>query len=204
WGRRCWWSDTDSGPWWLNCGDPTEAESCGDRSRPLTDGPQKRVARSPHTTHDFHQTKICYRCHPSCGVEVEVIRYLRRIDPAILIVRLPSGKQVALPDWMLSPQVCDGFTNEAEPRISIQALFDLRRLIDANRVEKTAKGHGCAESPSGGKNVQQRNSVQVATQAALRGRRDLDRASRIGEGTVPNSVAPGSRKRSQDRQRETE
>src|SRR5262249_16226210 len=112
--------------------------------------------------------------------------------------------QVAVPDWMLNPQVCDRFTNEAEPRVSIDALFDLRRLIDAHRLGRTPQDHGCAESPSGGKNAQQRKSVRVATQAALRGRRDLDRASGIGKRTVPHSVAPGARKRSQDRQREAE
>ena len=111
--------------------------------------------------------------------------------------------QVAVPDWMLNPQVCDRFTNEAEPRISIDALLELRRLIDAHRLGKTPKDHGCAESPSGGRNAQ-RKSVLAATQAALRGRRDLDHTSGIGKGTVPNSVAPAARKRSQDRQREAE
>ncbi len=45
---------------------------------------------------------------------------------------------------------------------------------------------------------------RVAAQAALRGRRDLDRASGIGKGTVPNPVAPNARKRSQERQGEAE
>ena len=111
--------------------------------------------------------------------------------------------QIAVPDWMLNPQVCDRFTNEAEP-VSIDALFGLRRLIDAHRLGKTPEDHGCAESPSGGKNAQQRKANRVAAQAALRGRRDLDRASGIGKGTVPNPVAPGARKRSQGRQREAE
>jgi hypothetical protein len=152
----------------------------------------------------LHAAKICYRYHPFYGVEVEVIRHLRRSDSVILIVRLPAGSHIAVPDWMLSPQVCDQFTNEAEPRVSIDALFDLRRLIDANRLGKTSKDHDCAESPSGANNAQQRESVPVATQAALRGRRDLDRASGIGKGTVPNLVAPAARKRAQDRQREAE
>jgi hypothetical protein len=116
-------------------------------------------ARPSHTAHDLHATKICYRCHPFYGVEVEGIRHLRRIDSVILIVRLPGCTQVAVPDWMLSPQVCDRFTNEAEPRVSIDALFDLRRVIDAHHLGKASRDHGCAESPSGGKNAQQRKSV---------------------------------------------
>ena len=176
------------------------------RGEPVSQSPCIRIrcARPSHTAHDLHSTKICYRCHPFCGVAVEVIRHLRRIDSVILIVRLPGGTQVAVPDWMLSPQICDQFTNETDPRVSIDALFDLRRLIDAHHLGKASKDHGCAESPSGGKNAQQRKSVQVATQAALRRRRDLDRASGIGKGTVPNSVAPDARKRSQDRRTEAQ
>jgi hypothetical protein len=157
-----------------------------------------------HTAHDLHVTKICYRCHPFCGVEVEVVRHLRRIDSVILIIKLPGGAQVAIPDWMLSPQVCDRFTNEAEPRVSIEALFDLRRLIDAHHLGKASTDRSCAKSPSGGKNGHQRKSVQVATQVALRRRRDLDRASGIDKGTVPDSVAPDARKRSQNRRTEAE
>jgi hypothetical protein len=164
----------------------------------------KPCARSPHTAHELHLTKICYRCHPFYGVEVEVIRHLRRTESAILIIRLPGGVQLAVPDWMLNPQVCDRFADEAEPRVSMDSLFELRRLIDAHRLGNPTKDHACAESPSGGKNAQQRKAGRVAAQAALRGRRNLDRPSGIGKGTVPNPVAPGARKRSQDRQREAE
>jgi hypothetical protein len=164
-----------------------------------------RGARPPHTAHELRPTKICYRCHPFYGVEVEVIRHLRKIDSVILIVRLPGGSQIAVPDWMLIPGICDRFTNEAEPRLSIDALFALRRLLDAHCFGKAPKDHSCAESPLGGNNAQQPKSVRVATQAALRRRRrDLDRASGIGKGTVPNSVAPGARKCAQERPREAE
>jgi hypothetical protein len=103
----------------------------------------------PHNAHQSQRSENgCV-----CSVEVEVIRHLRRSDSVILIVRLPGGTQVALPDWMLSAQICDQFTNEADPRVSIDALFDLRRLIDAHHLGKASKDHGCAESPSGGKNA---------------------------------------------------
>ena len=46
--------------------------------------------RHPRTTHDLHSTKICYRCHPFYGVEVEVVRHLRRTESTVLIVRLPD------------------------------------------------------------------------------------------------------------------
>jgi hypothetical protein len=165
---------------------------------------RRYAARPSHTAHELQPAKICYRYHPLYGAEVEVTRHLRRTESAILIIKPPGGVQVAVPDWMLNPQVCDRFSNEAEPRVSMDALFQLRRLIDVHRHGEPPKDDGCAESPSGGKNAQQRKAGRVAAKAALRGRRDLDRASGIGKGTVPDPVVPDARKRSQDRQRETE
>jgi hypothetical protein len=152
----------------------------------------------------YSQRRFANGFNPFYGVEVKVIRHLRRIDDAILIVRLPGGAQVAVPDWMLNPRICDRFTDESEPRVSIYALFDLRRLIDAHCMGESPTDQSCAESPSGGTDAQQQKSVRVATQAALRRRRDLERATDIGKGTVPKSVAPSARQRSQGRQREAE
>ena len=127
------------------------------------DGWRRNDARRPHTAHGLHAARICYRCHPFYGVEVEVIRQMRRSESAIWIVKPPGGSQIAVPEWMLIPEVCDRFTNETEPRISTDALFDLRRLIDANRAGQAPKGPGCAECPPGGGNAQRRKSVRVAT-----------------------------------------
>jgi hypothetical protein len=49
-------------------------------------------ARCSRTAHDLSSTKICYRHHPCYGIEVEVIRHLRRIGSVILIVRFPDGQ----------------------------------------------------------------------------------------------------------------
>jgi hypothetical protein len=160
------------------------------------------VGRPPRTTHDSYSAKIYYRFHPFYGTEVEVIRHLRRSEPAILILKLPGGAQLAVPEWMLLPQVCDRLVIETEPRISIDALIDLRALVDAQRLKNTSAEDCCAESPLGGQDAQQRRPDRTAAQVALRGRRDLDRASRIGEGTVPKFVAPSAGKRSQNRRKE--
>ena len=40
--------------------------------------------------------------------------------------------QIAVPEWMLNPQVCDRLKTEDKPRISVGALMDLRRLIDVD------------------------------------------------------------------------
>jgi len=145
--------------------------------------------------------KICYRFHTFHGVEVEVIRHLRKSESVILVIKLPGGSQVAIPEWMLIPHICDRLTYEEKPRISIEALIDLRRLIDAQCLKKAGS---CAESPSGGQNAQQRKSRRLAAPAGIRGRRDLDEVARTSARTVPNLVAPSPGKRRQSRRREAE
>ena len=155
--------------------------------------------KTSHTTHDSHSTKICYRFHPFYGVDVEVIRYLRKTTSAILIIKLPGGTQIAVPEWMLIPQVCDRLTVEDKPRISIDALNDLRRLINAQSINSSLKTPGRAEFPAGGQDGQRQKSRHLATPAALRGRTDLDRTSGIRTGALSDAVAPVVGKRSQNR-----
>jgi len=125
------------------------------------------------------------------------------MDSEVLIVRLPTGAQIALPKWMLIPELCDRLSYEDRPRVGITALLELRRIIDDQRMERALDGHGCAESASGGQDAEhQGESDRAAAQAAVRGRGDLDRASGIHAGTLPRAVAPVFGKRSQQRRRE--
>ena len=160
------------------------------------------AVRPPHTTHDPQSAKICYRFHPLYGAEVEVIRYLRKSASVILIVKVPGGLQIAVPEWMLIPQTCDQLRIEDKPRISIDALIALRQLIDSQRLNHGLQTAGHAESPAGGQDGHQQKSSRLAVPAALRGRTDLDRASRIGKGTLLHAVAPVAGKRAQNRRAE--
>ena len=172
---------------------------CGDPHLGPASASQSCAGRPPHTTHDPQSTKICYRFHPLYGAEVEVIRCLRKSTSVILIVKLPSGVQIAVPEWMLIPQTCDRLSVEDQSRISIDALIALRRLIDSQRFNNSLKAAGHAESPAGGQDGQQQKSSRLAIAAALRGGTDLDRASRIGAGTMSHAVVPVAGKHSQNR-----
>jgi len=74
--------------------------------------------RPPHNTHDLLSRKICYRFHPLYGAEVEVIRCSRKSASVILIVKVPGGLQIAVPEWMLIPQTCDQLKIEDKPRLA--------------------------------------------------------------------------------------
>ena len=152
-------------------------------------------ARCSRTAHDLSSTKICYRHHPCYGIEVEVIRHLRRIGSVILIVRFPDGLQLAIPEWMLSPHVCQHLTDQVEPRIAIEALEELRRLIDTQTLLADRDVCNCAESSAGGNHAQQRGRELPAAGASVRRRRDVERASRAGTGKLSKPLAPVTDKR---------
>src|SRR5579863_6352616 len=109
-----------------------------------------RVVRHRRTTHDSHSATVCYRCHPLYSVEVEVVRHLRRMESTILIVKTPTGAQIAIPEWMLVPEFCDRLSFEDTPRVDLPALLDLRRLIDAQQIDHVFRDQVRAESASGG------------------------------------------------------
>ena len=124
------------------------------------------AARCFGTAHSLYPAKICYRYHPCHGVDVELIRYLRRGgDAPIVIVRLPDGLQLAIPEWMLSPEICERLRTEAGPRISLDALIELRTLIDAQLSMVAGDRRGCAESSAGGQDAQPREAGRAAAQA---------------------------------------
>ena len=56
---------------------------------------------------------------------------------------------------MLTPELCDRLSYEDRPRIDITALLELRRLIDALRVDRGFESLVCAESASGGQDAEQ-------------------------------------------------
>lgn len=133
--------------------------------------------------------KICYRHHPFYGTEVEVVRYLRRANSAILIVKLPDGLQIAVPEWMLSPLVCEQLKEEAESRIAIAALQELRQLIDIQPLFTSARELRCrAESPLGGPHAQPQESGLPSAETPLRGGRGLEHTSRSGTAGLSKSV----------------
>ena len=87
-------------------------------------------ARHSHTAHQSTRRSIYYAYHPFSGQEVEVVRALRRQAEQSVIVRLADGLQLAVPLWMLDPVLCGFLREESSPRISHEALLDLRELID--------------------------------------------------------------------------
>ena len=209
-----------SGLWWSTlyswrCGGSGRWSPGGDdqagvgwharRCRSRADGPRRHVATPSHTAHDLSPARICYRHHPFYDVEVEVVRYLRRTSPAIVVVRLPQGLQLAVPEWMLNPLFCEQLKDEARPRIAVAAFLELRRILDLQPLlNPIHQSRRCAKSPGGGANAQQRPSGLSPAETPLREQRGLDGASRRSAGTLSKPVQPTAGKGSEERRRQVE
>jgi len=154
--------------------------------------------RHSRNAHDLYSGKICYRYHPRYGLAVQLIRYLRRGIAAVVIVRLPDGSQVAVPEWMLKPEVCEGLIVEAKPRISLSALVDVCKLTRTQGSAVADNSHSCAESRTGGRDAQQGESGGMATQAPLRRQPALGEAARSGSGALSKSLEGTTGERSEE------
>ena len=62
-------------------------------------------------------------------MEVKVQRTLRQFQEAVDIVRLPDGHDIAVPQWMLDPVICNQLPQATAPRIALGALLRLVTLL---------------------------------------------------------------------------
>jgi hypothetical protein len=127
-----------------------------------------------------------------------VVRYLRRGNAAVVIVRLPDSSQLAMPEWMLKPETCAELKIEARPRISMSALLELCELMEAQPSAATDNSHSCAESARGGRDAQQRESGHTAAPIPFQRRRTVDEAAPIGAGALPKSLQGTTGERSEE------
>jgi hypothetical protein len=99
---------------------------------------------------------------------------------------------------MLKPEACEELKVEAKPRISVSALLDLCKFIEAQTSAIAGNSHSCAESATGGRDAQQGESGHTAAQASVRRRRALDDAAGVGAGALSKSLEGNTRERSEE------
>ena len=190
--------------WSPDLRDRVAAGSCADSCQLRADGLPSCGARRHRGTHNFVSAKICYRYHPRYGAEVELLRYLRRGSAAVVVVRLPDGPQVAIPEWMLDSEACERLRIEAKPRISLGSLLDLRLLIDKQPSLTADPTSDRAESARGGQDAKPRESGDLATQISIRRRRALANVTGAGAGELSSAVEGTVGERAEKRGREVE
>ena len=73
---------------------------------------------------------VRYPHHPFAGKRISVIRHLTYADRPHFVVEGPDNGRLLLPAWM-TESAAGVFPTVAVPRLPIDALLALRRLIDA-------------------------------------------------------------------------
>jgi hypothetical protein len=94
---------------------------------------------------------ICYRFHPFYNSSGRILRRSRCRGGEQFIIQLDDGTALAVPAWMLDPVFCERLVVEPRPRLGLEALRELRRLIEAHPVSRAVKGGSTddSSSPSG-------------------------------------------------------
>ena len=183
---------------------PTTPGWCEDQRLLPTSVWRSSDATRPRTAHVLRTERVWYRYHPFAGEEVEVMRFLRKGESPSLVVKLPSGRQIAVPEWMLDPQLCERLPDEAAPRVAASALLALRRLLDSQPLLASPRVvRGCAKSLPGGQHVPQPEPQRLAAETPLRAKRDPDRDSRAIAGTLSDAAKPTAQERARKRAKET-
>jgi hypothetical protein len=90
---------------------------------------------------------------------------------------------------MLNPLLCEQLKEEARPRIAIEALLELRQILDLQPgLISFHQNRCCAESSSGGHDAQQPEFGLSPAETPLRERGGLGGASRGGARTLSKPV----------------
>ena len=83
-----------------------------------------------------------------------------------MIVKLHDERQIAIPSWMLEPADCSSIRDEDAPVISVQALIDLRELVDLQSAPMTESGDNPCSSNQGDRDEQGTLSTPTPTTKA--------------------------------------
>ncbi len=93
--------------------------------------------------------RIYYVHHPQYGQTVGLVRKCSSFGLNQVLVALPSGDQMFVPEWMLDEHLCCGMEVREHPRLAISALLKLRELVDLH-LSQTADTITSEASSAGG------------------------------------------------------
>jgi len=97
-----------------------------------------------------------------------VLRRLRAHDAPSVVVQIGEDLRIVIPCWMLDEPFCQSLTLEERPRIGIEALRRLRRLVDEQLSASNEK----------------------ATRGSIVEKGDLDESQSNNSKTTNNSTSP--------------
>jgi hypothetical protein len=90
-----------------------------------------------HNAHVLTNVTVHYRWHALWGTQLQCRRQIAGSDGDYLDCELPDGAGAQIPVWMTDPVVCAGFSF-GTPVASVEALVELRSLLDSMRADQNA------------------------------------------------------------------
>ena len=121
-----------------------------------------------HTAHHSSIVRICYHHHPFFGQTVEIVRWLRRQTAESLVVKLPDSLELTIPTWILDPVTYSHVQDAPTPRLTVEALFTLRHLLDRQPLLQAAvPATPCVSPPEGARDAQESSASPLAAPRAL-------------------------------------
>lgn len=115
---------------------------------------RKNGARSSHTAHQLNRSRVFYKFHPFFDHEISAIRTLRSGGESVIVRISDNDLRIAVPAWMLDQAHCKSMVLKDEPRIQLDALRQLREIVDlhvghliannmsSHSTERTGERHG--------------------------------------------------------------
>ena len=111
---------------------PANRRRCAGRFVPgssLPNGEPQPRGKWPHKTRVLETVRVHYPHHPQAGQEVGVLAH-RRSSGTVQVLLLDETT-TTLPEWMFDASYCATVVLQESACLSLSALRDLRRLVDA-------------------------------------------------------------------------
>ena len=116
------------------------------------------------------------------------MRALRRFEEESFVVKVPEGLQIAVPAWMLDPIFCSQLQQRDHPVIALEALLELARFIETQRLPCSVTHSQSGPSPRrGGIDALRIKERLSSTEVALREEEAMGKTSRAQSSSLPGT-----------------
>lgn len=152
-----------------------------------------------HSAYRSQFVAVAYPWHPLHGQHVRIYGRQGRAGRQILYIEVQPGLSREIPAWMCDAAVC-ATISVGSPRIGIDALTELRAVLDTHSAERSRGGSLNSSTTMGGSDE---TSFRQSTHARSRQRRKTSFAGRGTAGAAPGVGRPAPRSPRQRKQDDT-
>jgi hypothetical protein len=114
------------------------------------------------------------------------VRALRRFEEESFVVKVSEGLQIAVPAWVLDPIFCSQLEQRDHPVIALEALLELARFIETQRLPCSVTNSQSGPSPRrGGSDALRAKERLSSTAVGLCEKGGVGKTSRTQSSSLP-------------------